>query len=83
MSQFPNQAYKYSNMDPSRSVVLDLLKGLDTMAHRSGNYMGVNILYGDGSVIFQRDTDNVIKEGGDLIDTQDGVAWRTALRALE
>ena len=58
------------------------------MSHRRGNYFGVNMLFGDGSVAFKLDQDNVIKDGGDLIGMSDAgrnqpVPWRNAIRVLE
>ena len=51
---YPNAAYKYSQMDPSLSVVLDLLNDAERLAHKSGAYTGANMLYGDGSVEFRK-----------------------------
>lgn len=85
MSGFPDAAYKLSELDTMRSVVVDLLNG-EEMSHRRGNYYGVNMLFGDGSVAFKLDEDNVIKDGGSLIGRSangDPVPWRNAIRILE
>ena len=80
MAQFPDQAYKYSKMDPTLSVALDLLMG-SRLAHRVGSYTGSNVLFGDGSVEFKRDNENVLNEN--LIGNADPTLWRIALRVLE
>ena len=81
MAPFPNQAYKYSDMNPSLSVVMDLLKGRN-LAHKSGSYTGSNLLFGDGSVVFSRDDKNVLTDV-DLIEAgnQGGHPeyWREAM----
>ena len=82
VNDYPDVAFKYSKMDPSCSVVMDLLKG-GWMAHRSSSYVGVNILYGDGSVIFKRDEDNVIKDSGNLINNGNAERFRFVIKALE
>jgi prepilin-type N-terminal cleavage/methylation domain-containing protein/prepilin-type processing-associated H-X9-DG protein len=85
LKDFPDAAYKLSEIAPMCSVVVDLLSG-ETMSHKRGNYYGVNMLFGDGSVVFKLDEDNVIKDGGNLIGRTNGddpVAWRNALRILE
>ena len=81
MQQFPDQAYKYSKMDPTLSVALDLLMGKQ-LAHKSGSYTGSNLLFGDGSVEFKRDDENVLTNES-LIGNTDPTKWRKALRALE
>ncbi len=82
MSGFPDAAYKLSKLNPNLSMVLDLLNG-DDMSHKRGGYVGTNILYGGGYVIFRTDADNVIKDGGNLIAIERAAEWRTAIRALE
>ena len=87
MSSFPDAAYKLSELDPNLSMVIDLLNG-NEMSHKRKGYYGVNMLFGDGSVVFKLDEDNVIKDGGDLIGksdvkTNDPGAWRNAIRILE
>jgi prepilin-type N-terminal cleavage/methylation domain-containing protein/prepilin-type processing-associated H-X9-DG protein len=85
LSDFPDAAYKLSELNPMCSVVVDLLNG-EEMTHRRGNYYGVNMLFGDGSVAFKLDENNVVKDGGSLIGRSangDPVPWRNALRILE
>ncbi len=82
MSAFPNAAYKMRDLNPNLSMVLDLLQG-DNMSHKMGGYVGVNMLYGGGYVIFRKDEDNLIKDGGNLISMDEAVEWRTVIRALE
>lgn len=84
LSQFPDAAYKHSNMNPNLSVVMDLLKG-NQLAHKSGSYTGSNLLYGDGSVLFQRDGENVLTDR-DLIEAGNMAEphlWREAMKVLE
>ena len=90
MPQFPDAAYKLRELDSMRSVVVDLLNddpdNGNSMAHKRGNYYGVNMLFGDGSVAFKLDKENVIKDGGNMIERSNGddpVAWRHAIRVLE
>ena len=87
LRQFPAQAYKYSQMDPSLSVVMDLLKGR-VLAHKSGSYTGSYLLYGDGHVEFKRDSDNVLTDkdlivAGDPSWDNKPELWRIAVRVLE
>ena len=53
---WPAVSVKLSNTDPSKSMLRDLLQDRDTgkLAHRSGTSSGVNMLYGDGSVMFRK-----------------------------
>jgi prepilin-type processing-associated H-X9-DG protein len=86
-SQFPDAAYKHSNMDPSLSIVLDLLNSPSQLAHKVGSYTGCNILYGDGSVLFRRSSELRANYGtggsGNLIDGGNAIKWREILKALE
>lgn len=82
MSAFPDAAYKMSELNPNLSMVLDLLNG-DDMSHKMGGYIGTNILYGGGYVVFKKDEDNVIKDGGNLIAMDRAVEWRAAIKSLE
>jgi len=88
-SQFPDAAYKHSDMDPSLSVVLDLLNSPSQLAHKAGSYTGCNILYGDGSVLFRRNSELTANYGiggsGNLIDggAANAIKWREILKTLE
>lgn len=82
MSEFPDAAYKMSELNANRSIMLDLLNG-ENMSHRMGGYVGTNILYGGGSVVFRKDENNIIKNGGNLIDIGRAREWRSVIRALE
>ena len=51
---FPVAALKMADMAPSLSMSLDVLQSESRVGHKSGSYIGVNMLFGDGSVSFRR-----------------------------
>ena len=82
MSAFPDVAYKMRDLHPNLSIAIDLLNG-ENMSHRMGGYVGVNMLYGAGHVIFRRDENNMIENAGNLIDIDKAAEWRSVIRNLE
>ena len=86
LNDFPDAAYKQSQADPSRSVMVDVLGNNTSMAHKSGSYTGCNMLYGDASVLFRRN-DKLTKHysfnnNGNYLFTQP-LQWREMLGDLE
>lgn len=80
---FPAIAKRLSETHPSRSLCLDVTQSPDRASHRRGGYVGVNMLYSDGSVTFQRDPllAKVYAENRDPME--DPLLWREVIEALE
>ena len=88
MADFPDAAYKISNLDSRRSMVLDVLHEPDNMYHSRGSIFGVNMLMGDTSVSFKLDSDDIIGDyyeqlGVGLVNSQNPVPWRDVIRQFE
>jgi len=81
LADFPDAAYKISNLDTGRSILSDLLHSNDNMFHGRGGIFGVNMMMGDTSVSFKLDTYNMIGDYTNLI--QEDFAWRNVIRELE
>ena len=83
--EYPDAAVKMADMDPSLSIALDVMQSINNgFGHRNASYIGVNMLYGDGSVSFRRDeslTDHY-RQHNDLMHQRDGT-YRAILRNLE
>lgn len=81
--QVPSTALKTADLNPYRSIAVDVLMSEGTVGHKSGGYIGVNMLYGDGSVSFRRDEslEEFYRKGGALY--QDASLYREILRNLE
>ena len=88
MADFPDAAYKISNLDSRRSMVLDVLHEPDNMYHSRGSIFGVNMLMGDTSVSFKIDSDDIIGDyyeqlGEGLLTSSNPVPWRDVIRQFE
>ena len=81
--KYPAPALKLADMNPALSVALDVMQARDKFGHKSSSYIGVNMLYGDGSVSFRRDEslEEFYRKGGELY--QDASLYREILRNLE
>ena len=46
---------KLANTNPSLSMAVDVMQAENGFGHKSSSYIGINMLYGDGSVSFRRE----------------------------
>jgi len=88
MADFPDVAYKISNLDSGRSMISDLLHDPANMYHGRGGIFGVNMLMGDTSVHFKLDTDDIIGDHYErmdvgLVHSTTPIPWRDVIRQLE
>jgi len=86
LSHFPGTAVKVTELHAGLSMVADLLRKPEDLAHRLGpGSAGANMLFGDGSVRFNRDHKlaGFADQGMTLIATENRVQWREAIAGLE
>ncbi len=80
---FPAPTHRLSQTHPNYSMCLDVLQHPDRLSHKRGNYMGVNMLYADGSVQF-RTNPNLLNLSTYTVDPMEDITlWREMIRALE
>ena len=76
-------AKKASDIDPRRSMALDVLQSVRLLNHNRSKYTGVNLLLGDGSVRWATDVElwNLQDEG--ISAMSDRRLWREVIQFLE
>ena len=86
LEMFPATATKLSQTHAGFSIVADLLRKPEDLAHRLGKgSSGANLLFSDGSVHFSRDEklSEAIDSDIVLIEPPNQVLWREVLKSLE
>lgn len=80
---YPAPTNKLSQTHPDLSMCLDILQAPQRLSHKRGNYMGVNMLYSDGSVLFRHNSDLLNLSDYTIDPMEDILLWRSMIRTLE
>ena len=86
LEAFPATATKPTQLHPGFSIVADLLRKPQDLAHRLGKgSSGANLLFSEGSVRFSRDEklSEAVDSGITLIEPPNQALWREVLKSLE